>query len=896
MSRLSADDSHEPSIPARYGVALLASALALLMTWLFQPFMERNLFLWFFAAIVISTSYGGLGPGLLVTLIASLSIGYIFIAPFSLFEGGSENLLRLGVFALVALLISSLIAGRRRSAMFTQAQSEKLHVTLSSIGDAVIATDVHGRVTLINTVAESLTGWNSADALGQDIANIFRIVNEETRQVVESPVERALREGAVVGLANHTLLIARDGAERPIDDSGAPIRDRQGAITGVVLVFRDITARMQAEDTLARYQLLSEHARDIMLFIGQDGRVVEANRAAVAAYGYDRDALLGKTIYDLRDPASAPAIDAQMEQADSSGILFETVHRRADGTLFPVEVSAIGALIDRRRVLISIIRDISVRRRIEAAQAQLAAIVQSTDDAIIGKTLEGIIISWNAAAERIYGYSAEEAIGRSIQMLAPPDRSDEIPQILERIKHGERIARLETTRMRKDGTLVPVSLTISPILDANGTITAASTIARDISERKQAADRSAHLQTIATALSEALTPAQVADVVITQCITAIGAQAGSIALLSEDGDTLEVVGASGYPVHVLNSWRRFSLSQAIPLAEAVRSKTMILIELPAALAERYPQLGQPAVPEHHAWAAIPLLVEGRVSGALGLSFGQAREFSIDERAFLLTLASQCAQALERARLYEAERQARERAEAAVRLRDQFLSIAAHELKTPLTSLLGYAQLFQRRTLRAGSLGEADQRALGVIVAQASRLNRMVAALLDIARIESGQLNIQRAPLDLCELARRVVEEAREQAEEHPLEITCQPEQLLIEGDDLRLEQVLQNLIQNAIKYSPPGAPVSVRVELQGAHASVAVVDRGIGIPEAARVRLFQRFYRAPNVDERQISGMGIGLFVVKEIVMLHDGTVEVESVEGQGSTFTIRLPLMPSDK
>ena len=896
MSRLSADDSHEPSIPARYGVALLASALALLMTWLFQPFMERNLFLWFFAAIVISTSYGGLGPGLLVTLIASLSIGYIFIAPFSLFEGGSETLLRLGVFALVALLISSLIAGRRRSAMFTQAQSEQLHVTLSSIGDAVIATDVHGRVTLINTVAESLTGWNSADALGQDIANIFRIVNEETRQVVESPVERALREGAVVGLANHTLLIARDGAERPIDDSGAPIRDRQGAITGVVLVFRDITARMQAEDTLARYQLLSEHARDIMLFIGQDGRVVEANRAAVAAYGYDRDALLGKTIYDLRDPASAPAIDAQMEQADSSGILFETVHRRADGTLFPVEVSAIGALIDRRRVLISIIRDISVRRRIEAAQAQLAAIVQSTDDAIIGKTLEGTIISWNAAAERIYGYSAEEAIGRSIQMLAPPDRSDDIPQILERIKHGERIARLETTRMRKDGTLVPVSLTISPILDANGTITAASTIARDISERRQAADRSAHLQTIATALSEALTPAQVADVVITQCITAIGAQAGSIALLSEDGDTLEVVGASGYPVHVLNSWRRFSLSQAIPLAEAVRSKTMILIELPAALAERYPQLGQPAVPEHHAWAAIPLLVEGRVSGALGLSFGQAREFSIDERAFLLTLASQCAQALERARLYEAERQARERAEAAVRLRDQFLSIAAHELKTPLTSLLGYAQLFQRRTLRAGSLGEADQRALGVIVAQASRLNRMVAALLDIARIESGQLNIQRAPLDLCELARRVVEEAREQAEEHPLEITCQPEQLLIEGDDLRLEQVLQNLIQNAIKYSPPGAPVSVRVELQGAHASVAVVDRGIGIPEAARVRLFQRFYRAPNVDERQISGMGIGLFVVKEIVMLHDGTVEVESVEGQGSTFTIRLPLMPSDK
>jgi signal transduction histidine kinase len=117
--------------------------------------------------------------------------------------------------------------------------------------------------------------------------------------------------------------------------------------------------------------------------------------------------------------------------------------------------------------------------------------------------------------------------------------------------------------------------------------------------------------------------------------------------------------------------------------------------------------------------------------------------------------------------------------------------------------------------------------------------------------------------------------------------------ILIDGDDLRLEQVLQNLIQNAIKYSPPGAPVAVRIERQGAFASVAVVDHGIGIPEAALAQLFQRFYRAPNVDERQISGMGIGLFVVKEIVLLHNGTVAVESVEGQGSTFTIRLPLAP---
>jgi PAS domain S-box-containing protein len=795
------------------------------------------------------------------------------------------------VFTLVALMIGSLTAARRNAAISAQAQREQLRVTLASIGDAVIATDVQGRITLMNSLAEALTGWDSSDALGQPLGDVFRIVNEETRHAAESPAERALREGRVVGLANHTLLIARDGAERPIDDSGAPIRDRHGVVTGVVLVFRDISARRQAEAALARYQLLSENARDIMLFVDAGGRIIEANLAAVAAYGYDRDTLLAKTIHDLRDPATIPVLEAQMQQAGGSGILFETTHRRADGTVFSVEVSSIGAQIGDQHVLLSIIRDITARRQIEAAQAQLAAIVQSSDDAIFSKTLDGTLISWNAAAERIYGYSAEEAIGRSVHMLAPPDRPNEIAQILDQLKRGERISRLETLRVRKDGSILPVSLTISPILDANGAISAASTIARDITDRQQATERSAQLQNIATALSEALTPAQVADVVVEHGIGAIGARAGSLALLSEGGAALEVVGAIGYPAQMLDSWRRIALSEAAPLVEAAHAKKPILIESRAALAARYPQLSQQPMPEHHSWAAIPLLVEGRVSGAIGLSFSQERAFGPDERAFLLTLASQCAQALERARLYEAERLARTRAEAAVRLRDQFLSIAAHELKTPLTSLLGYAQLFQRRAQRAGSLAEADERALGVIVGQAARLNRMVAALLDVGRIESGQLSISRAPLDVCDLARRVAEEAREQAEQHPLEISCAPGQLMIEGDDLRLEQVLQNLIQNAIKYSPPGSPVAVRVERQGADAVVAVTDQGLGIPQAALAQLFQRFYRAPNVDERQISGMGIGLFVVKEIVLLHGGSVAVESAEGQGSTFTVRLPL-----
>jgi signal transduction histidine kinase len=206
-------------------------------------------------------------------------------------------------------------------------------------------------------------------------------------------------------------------------------------------------------------------------------------------------------------------------------------------------------------------------------------------------------------------------------------------------------------------------------------------------------------------------------------------------------------------------------------------------------------------------------------------------------------------------------------------------------------LLGYAELLQRRTMREGTLSERDRRAVQVIVEQAMRLNRMVASLLDLSRIETGQLSIERAPVDLRGLVRRVVEEMQLALDRHTITIHSPDQPVLIMGDELRLEQVLQNLISNAIKYSPEGGPITVQVEQYDARARVAVTDRGIGIPAEALPRLFQRFYRASNVDP-QSSGMGLGLYVVREIVALHGGEVHVTSREGEGSTFTICLPLM----
>jgi signal transduction histidine kinase len=285
----------------------------------------------------------------------------------------------------------------------------------------------------------------------------------------------------------------------------------------------------------------------------------------------------------------------------------------------------------------------------------------------------------------------------------------------------------------------------------------------------------------------------------------------------------------------------------------------------------------------------PLTMRDRTLGVLTLVTAEShRHYTEADVRLAEDLARRAALAIDNARLYR-------EAQDAVRMRDQFLSIAAHELKTPLTSMLGYTQLVQRRTQREGTLNERDQRALRLVADQAERLNRMVASLLDLSRLETGQLSIERTPVDLRALAQRLVEEVQPTLNHPRLVLLAPPTPLLIEGDTLRLEQVLQNLIQNAVKYDPEGRPITVAVERHGALACVAVTDQGIGIPEQARAQLFSRFYRAPNVDPQQISGMGLGLYVVKEIVALHGGTVEVASTEGQGSTFTICLPLLQGE-
>ena len=305
-------------------------------------------------------------------------------------------------------------------------------------------------------------------------------------------------------------------------------------------------------------------------------------------------------------------------------------------------------------------------------------------------------------------------------------------------------------------------------------------------------------------------------------------------------------------------------------------------------------------PNIRSYIGVPILLEdGRLYGTLCAVDPEAHELTPQQAELLVVLARIVATQIERDRelaaRIEAERRAEElyRAEQeAVRERESLISIASHELKNPLAAMLVYAHVLHRRMARAPGTSSRDQEAIGAVVEQGERLNAMLGELLDISRLDRDQFTITCVSLDFAELVERVVADMQPTFEEHTVEVTIRERPLLVSGDRGRLAQVVNNLLTNAVKYSRAGTRIEVQVETLGEQACLQVQDEGIGIPESAMPQLFHRFYRAPNGAAQSINGLGIGLYVVKEIVDRHGGSISVDSREGEGSTFTVCLPVL----
>jgi PAS domain S-box-containing protein len=474
-----------------YLVAVAATLAAGLWRVILAPWLGHDLpYLTFFGAVMAAAWYGGQGPGLLST---ALSVGIttaFFLVPRIQAQGlKPAHVVGMLIFAATGLLISTATHRLRRTRDDARIEAERLRTTLQSIGDGVIVTDAAGQVVSLNPVAERLTGWTSAESHGQPLDAIFRIVNESTRAAVENPATRALRDGAIVGLANHTLLIARDGTESPIDDSAAPVRGAGGRIAGSVLVFRDVSERRRTEQTLrASEEELSdffEHASVGLHWVGVDGRITRANRAELDMLGYETAEYVGRPAADFHvDRAVADALLARLASGEAVRN-FPARLRGRDGAIRHVLISSSprwerGRLVHSRCVVL----DVTERRQSDEMRSLLAAVVESTDDAVITKSLEGVVLSWNAGAAAMFGYTAEEMVGRSINRLIPAERREEELAILGRVKRAERVAPFETQRVARDGRVIDVSLTLSPIRGEDGGIIGASSIARDIGQRK----------------------------------------------------------------------------------------------------------------------------------------------------------------------------------------------------------------------------------------------------------------------------------------------------------------------------------------------------------------------------------------------------------------------------
>jgi PAS domain S-box-containing protein len=554
----------------------------------------------------------------------------------------------------------------------------------------------------------------------------------------------------------------------------------------------------------------------------------------------------------------------------------------------------------------------------ELARYWLAALIDSADDAIISKSLEGIITSWNKGAQRIFGYTAEEVIGKSITIIIPPDHLDEEPHILARLRAGERIEHYETVRMRKDGKRIYISLTVSPIKGPNGQIVGASKIARDITQRiqneKTLREQSEALRTlneVGKLISAELDLHKTVQAVTDAATEVTRAQYGSFFynVLNEEGASYMLYTLAGAPRELFD---HLPMPRATDLfGPTFRGEGVVRI----GDVKKDPRYGRSSpyygMPEGHlpvtSYLAVPVLSRsGEVLGGLFFAHPDVDVFTERDEIVVTGLAAQAAVAMDNARLYETAKRARAEAERAAaekerlyrqaeessRLKEEFLATISHELRTPLSAILGWA-----RMLRLGQLSdEHAAKALDTIERNARAQAQLVDDLLDVSRIVTGKMRMDVQPADPNMFIDAAVEAVRPAAEAKGVRVqkVIDTAAISIPGDPVRLQQVVWNLLSNAIKFTPRGGRVQIRSERVDSHLEIVVSDTGQGIAPNFLPHVFDRFRQADQKTSRQHGGMGLGLAIVRHLVEMHGGSVRASSEgEEKGATFTVMLPISP---
>jgi len=1031
-----------PSPFLLYGLAIVSVIIAALLRLLINallgvPLFSSTPFLNMFAAIMITAWFGGLGPGLAATIFSTIVANYFFLEPGKgLVLPTLQDLPNILVFVIEGIVISGLceifhralrerareVAERRQAQEELARERELYAVTLSSIGDAVISTDVNGRVTFLNPVAQSLTGWSLPEATGQGLDKVFNIVDEEMRQPVESPVSKVLSHGNVVGLANHTLLVNKNGEATPIDDSGAPIKDSEGKTIGVVLVFRDVSDRKhyeQQQDFLVRasellgssleqQQTLENIVQLVVPFLADwcsidlvedDGtirRVASAHtvpaKQVIVHSLQERFPFPPNQPHPLRDLlfTGKSQISPVITESDLAMIARSPEHLQTlkdlglkSGMTVPLMVRGTAVAVFTLAITesnrnyneedLSLAQELARRaafaldnaklfgktqtalaQRTEAVnfhrqlEEQLTALVEASDTLLSSLQLSQVLPAIVNLARRLvaadaYGvwqynkanddWQTLIASGLSEEYTDPTANPLDSPVIVTEPIIAEDVEKItglsnRIEKYRREGIR---SIMIVPLRKDSpnpGTIVFYYRQPHHFSQIEiRVATALANLAAVAIGnaeLYEEQTILRTQAENARQQLTFLSEASSILGSSLDYTQTLEKIVKLAVPeladwsaIYIINAGERPEL---LAVAHQDPAKIEWILKMQKELEERYPynpnaptglaaviRTGEPemipvitdemlvkSAPNeeilkkmrdigYSSGMVVPMKLRGEVIGALQFATAESGYHYTEQDLNLAEdLARRAAMAVDNARLYSEAQQA-------IAIREDFLSMAAHELKTPVTSLRGFAQILVRQLDLKGEIPpERLRRGLDTINQQSERLFRLIARLLDLSKLDSGKLVLEPEMTNLAPIIERVVDGLSITTDIHQIEIEA-PEMVQALVDPLRFEQVVTNLVDNAIKYSPEGGVIKISLTRQPEQHSIRLVvkDQGIGIPPVHRERIFEPFYQA---QARGFAGIGMGLYITRQIIELHGGRIELEFPEEGGTAFIVILP------
>lgn len=749
------------------------------------------------------------------------------------------------------------------------------------------------------------------DVIGKRYAEVLP---ELSTQGIYEQLDSVFNTGVPFHARNRRIDLVADGQTRTyyFNYSFTPMLDRSGEVYGVMNTAADVTDLAEAKQELEKAYEQSRLSKEAALLGTFDmnmvtGELVWDERCRnlfgithKLPVSYEKDFITGLHPDD-RERVLA-VIARTMNKAASNGdydVEYRTIGIenerlrwiKARGKVYFDErdqpVRFIGSVLD---ITDQKLNEQRLREDAER-QARLAAIVDSSDDTIVSKTLDGIITTWNRAAERMFGYTQEEAIGRHISLIIPPDRLKEEEYIIGQIRSGNKVDHFETIRIGKSGNEIPISLTISPIVDDNGRIIGASKIARDISAlvaaqetARRYLERLEIMNLVVESISEELDLNKILQKVTDATTQLTGAKFGAFFYNKTDerGESYMLYTLSGAP---REAFERFQMPRNTAVFGATFAGEGVVRSDDITKDPRYgknaPYYG---MPKGHlpvvSYLAVPVISRsGKVIGGLFFGHDEPGKFTSDHESLVVSIAAQAAIGIDNAILYEEVKALNDK-------KDEFIGLASHELKTPLTSIGGYLQILSRI-----SSDENSKKFIGKTLQQLKKLTTLVNDLLDVSKIEAGKLQLDIEEFNLVDLVAETVELIGHSSSKHQLVLENKPPACLITSDARRIEQVLINLLTNAIKYSPSADKVNIMLYCGPEVVKVGIRDFGSGIPADKLPHIFSRFYRVDDANPN-ISGLGIGLYLSQEIITRLKGKLWAESELGKGSTFWFELPLV----